>query len=79
MKTKYTMVERLRRMAVDSANRNRPDEYGFLNVVADKIEASPEVSPLDPSHHNVMLLIATLREVTLKLAEQHKCTCRRGV
>lgn len=79
MKTKYTMVERLRRMAVNSANCNRPDEYGFLNVVADKIEASPEATPLDPAHHHVTLLIGTLREVVLKLAEQHKCTCRREV
>lgn len=79
MKTKYTMAERLRRMAVTSANNNRPDEYAFLNVVADRIEASPEVSPLDPAHHHVTLLIGTLREVALKLAEQHECTCRREV
>lgn len=73
------MVQRLRDMAVKSFEASQQDEYHFLNEVADKIEASPEATPLDPAHHHVTLLIGTLREVALKLAEQHKCTCRREV
>lgn len=73
------MVQRLRGLSDTYHGLHNHDEALFLSEVADKIEASPEATPLDPAHHHVTLLIGTLREVALKLAEQHKCTCRREV